>query len=205
MFLTRSSRFALASAAAVLALIGHAGASDTATVRIVANGSEETVEVAMDALKIGESRQLTAASGKPAIVTRTENGLTVEVAGKRTEVEFPVVGGGDLHWVHADGGDHDGKQVRVIRIDRDAEVTDLGDGKRKVVMIKRGSADAGGLDDAGIAELIAELQASKETGDDARIKEIIAELEAKHATLGHGEHEQVIVTRRISKPADQQD
>lgn len=204
MFLPRSSRFALASAAAVLALIGHAGAADTATVRIVANGSEESVEVAMDDLKVGESRQLTAASGKPAIVTRTENGLTVEVAGKRTEVVFPAAGG-DVHWVHAHGDAHDGKQVRVIRIDRDAEVTDLGDGKRKVIMIKRGSADASGLDDAGIAELIAELQASKDAGDDARIKEIIAELEAKHATVGDGEHEQVIVTRRITRPADQQD
>lgn len=196
------TRLTLTCAVAALALIGHAGAGDhdTASVRIKTAGADETVEVALHTLKVGESRQLVAASGKPAVVTRTEDGLTVEVAGQRTEVAFPNPDN-DIHVFHTGDGEHAGKKVRVLRLDRTAEVSDVGDGQRKIVVVRSGSADASDLDEAGVAVLVEKLKASSLDGDDAEIAELIAEIQAKAGAAGE-DGKQVIVTRRIGKSAD---
>ncbi len=165
-----------------------AGASaqsqDVTTVKLLANGSEQTIEIDMQALTVGQSRQLAASSGLPAIVTRTEDGLIVEVAGVRKEIALPAV-----DWVEIDGATGSAKQVKVIHLDTDqADDTageSLGESRRVVRVIREtGSAPA---TEAEMAELIAEAEA--------------AAAEAS-VTPADGE-DRVIVIRRIEKD-DQQ-
>jgi len=194
MFLSSTTRLTLAIAAAILALGSpvRAADSDVATVRIIANGVEERVEVALHELAVGESRQLTAASGSPAIVTRTEDGLSVEVAGKRTEVRFPGQGG-DMTWV--DGGAA-GKQLRVVRLNREGEIGEHGEAGQKVIVLKRGAGDV------NIDVITEDLRGADGEISADRIRELISEVESG-GTAGNGE--QVIVTRRMIKQSETQD
>ncbi|MBD8525836.1 hypothetical protein [Pseudomarimonas arenosa] len=129
-------------------------ASDVANVRIINASGEEAVEIDLDQLAVGESRQLTSSSGKPAIVTRTESGLSVEVAGKTTEVSLASPGHAGV-W-HADAGD--GK-VKIIELD-DESLHEGADGERherKVVIMHKGGEDAR-LSEDEIAVLIADAE-----------------------------------------------
>jgi hypothetical protein len=207
MFLNTHQRLSLAIAAAVLALIGRAAAadSDVANVRIIAGGSEETVEVEMNELKVGESRQLTAASGTPAIVTRTDDGLVVEIAGKRTEVHFPA-GGSDPLWVDADGI---GKQVRVIKIDG-GDIDVSGTVEHKVIVMRHGD---GSTAHAGELEVVTEdLVGAAGEVDGEKIAALLRDIDIKHAdghahdhADGDADAERVIVTRKIVRSGDAQD
>jgi hypothetical protein len=96
------------------------------------------VVVDMTTLAPGQSRQLTADSGLPAIVTRTDDGLRVEIAGETREVSLPPVevielgGSGDGHQKivlkqHRVEGAETGAstpQVRVVRHVRSGDATD---------------------------------------------------------------------------------
>jgi len=146
-------KYAILSALIALGLAGNALAGDTATVRLISGGVEHAVEVDLDSLKVGESRQLATQAGTPAIVSRTEEGLRVEVAGKTTDVALTHAA--TSLWMDADGA----KQVRVIKIDKgDVEEIDLGDGQRKIVMVRKGEAFGSGMDEAEIAALLAEVR-----------------------------------------------
>lgn len=157
-------------------------AADIATVRIINDAGDQSVEVDLDKLAVGESRQLASSSGAPALVTRTEEGLRIEVAGKTTEVKLgtPEV----AHWVSDEG---DGKHVRVIKFDHDENIHESGDGEHKKVVVVRKSGEAGGEDmsEDEIVELLGDM-------------EDVMELDA-------GDGEKVIVTRRIEHEVHEHD
>jgi len=190
MFYRPSQRLALAICAALCAAVGQvsAGDSDIANVRILSGGGEEAVEIKLNELAVGESRQLTAASGKPAVVTRTEDGLVVEIAGKRTEVHFPAADGA-AQWVEGEAA-ADGKQVRIIKIDRD-DIQVSGEGGKKVIVMKRHHGD-----DAEPVVLTEDLLGADGEPDEAKIRALV---DAQH---DGGEQERVIVTRRVVKDAE---
>ena len=170
-------------AAAIAAGIAfQASASDIANVRIINDDSEQAVEVDLDTLAVGESRQLASSSGAPALVTRTEDGLRIEVAGKTTEVKL---GTPDVaHWV-SDAGD--GEHVRVIKFDHDETIHESGDDPHKQVVVIRKSGEAAGADlsEAEIVEIVGDME---ETMD-----------------LDAGDGERVIVTRRVEHDLHEHD
>lgn len=129
-------------------------ASDIANVRIINASGEEGVEVDLDSLAVGESRQLSSSSGKPAVVTRTESGLSIEVAGKTTEVM--LADGAHAGLWHADAGD--GK-VKIIELDDDTLHHADGDEhhERKMVFIHKGDENSA-LSDDEIAALIVDAE-----------------------------------------------
>lgn len=151
-------------------------ASDLANVRIINEGGEEGVEVDLDQLAVGESRQLTSSSGKPAVVTRSEDGLTIEIAGKTTEVKLAASGGPQV-W-HADLGD--GK-VKIIELDDETvHEGDAAHREHKIVMLHKDGEAAG--DHEQELELLladADIDASVEPGKDKIIvtRKVIKEVQ----------------------------
>ena len=138
-------------------------ASDLAKVRIINAAGEEGVEVDLEQLAVGESRQLTSSSGKPAVVTRNEDGLSIEIAGKTTEVKLAAAGA--AHVWHGDLGE--GK-VKIIELD-DESVRE-GDAARhehKIVMLHK-DGEAAGDHEQELELLIAEadIDSSVEPGKD---------------------------------------
>jgi hypothetical protein len=166
-----------------LALATSLQAADIATVRIVGAAGEHSVEIDLDTLKVGESRQLATAAGVPAIVRRSEDGLSIEIAGKTTEVALG--GHGDLLWVGKHGAGDGHKRVHVMKLDSEAvKEIDLGDGQRKVIVMRH--KDEPGSHGA--------------TPDDAEIAALVADIEAKVDADGAADgKEKVIVTRKITR------
>lgn len=128
-------------------------AADIANVRIINSSGEEAVEVDLDQLAVGESRQLTSSSGKPAVVTRTEDGLSIEVAGKTTEVKLAHPGHAAI-W-HEKSGDG---QVKVIEIDDEKHEAGDGQHHERKVMVFHKKGEAGSLSDEELAALIADAE-----------------------------------------------
>ncbi|MGQ0801450.1 MAG: hypothetical protein ACT4NL_15235 [Pseudomarimonas sp.] len=192
----------IATAVVALAMTGSAASadSDIAKVRILANGVEEAVEVEMNSMAVGESRQLVAASGKPAIVTRTAEGLTIEVGGKRTEVQMPS--GHGEHGAHGHG-----EHLRVIKLAH-GDAAAAGDAGHKVIVLK---ARTDGVAGEGDVDVITEdLVGADGEIDDAKLQELVGELRIQHGAHaadhdGDADGERVIVTRRVVKEADTQD
>ena len=160
----------------------RAADKDVTTVRLQANGSEQTVDIDMTALSEGQTRQLATTSGLPAIVTRTAEGLIVEVAGVRNEIALPAV-----EWVELDGETGSAKQVKVIHID--AETSDDGATSSESRHVVRVFSDAGEapVTEAEIAELMAQAEAAAAEAGDAQ-------------ATGDGK---VIVIRKIEKGEEQ--
>lgn len=173
-----------------LAFAGSVQAADIANVRILGDAGEHAVEIDLDALKVGESRQLATAAGVPAIVSRSEDGLSIEIAGKTTEVALG--GHGDLLWV-GKPGEGEGKRVRVIKLDGDeVEKIRLGDGKGDAVVSLRHVRHGAGSDgkhDAMVADIIASIEA-KAVEDGATLREIdLGDGQRKVIVMRqHGEH-----------------
>lgn len=188
----------LLSAALAVALIGFTAtaiAEDVADIEIISDQTTHAISLSLDDLAVGESRQLTASSGQPTVVTRTESGLIVEVAGKRTEVLLSPHGA-DRTWI-TDG--EAGDMTRVIKIDRNAEITTSGDGEHKVIMIKKG--DGGGLDDATVEVITEDLIGPHGADHHEQVMEMISEID----TNVDGDATKVIVTRRITSDGETQD
>ncbi len=164
----------------LFALATAAGASDVANVKIITANGEEAVEVDLDALKVGESRQLVAASGAPAVVTRSEDGLRIEVGGKVTDIKLAPLQVAE--WHHGESGE--GKRIKVIKLDHD-DTTTVGEGshERKIVIV-HGDGTQGAPSEEEIAELIAEVE-SKVDADAA------------------DGSDKVIVTRKVIRETDQ--
>jgi hypothetical protein len=150
-----------------------AGSStDSTSVRIISNGSSETIEVPLSELKVGESRQLAAASGTPAIVTRSDGGLTIEMAGRSTEVRLPdferiAIADGDgsrrvriirHDGAHAVAADADGHRVKMFKIEG-GDVLAGEDASERKVFVKRLAIDGEpvGIDDADLDALLADI------------------------------------------------
>lgn len=125
------------------------------------------------ALAIGQSRGYETDAGTPVLVTRTEEGLRIEMPEKTVTVALP-----------APGEEHEGIEANVqklVRIEGHGEPA----GETKVVVMRRHGDQP--IDDAEIDALI-----------DAD-PEALAELEAN----GDGEHKVVIVRKRVEEPAAQ--
>jgi hypothetical protein len=132
-----------------------ATAADTATIKLRHDGEVETIQVPLAELKAGESRQLATGSGRPAIVTRTEQGLTIESGGRVTELPLPGLSGDPradgkrIVSVHSEGE----RRVQIRRSEHDsfdqAELDallgdldgELGDGDRHVIIMRHDASD----------------------------------------------------------------
>ncbi len=140
------------------ALVAQAAERDIAEVHVQANGAEQRIEVDMNSLSEGQSRQLSADSGLPAIVTRTPEGLRVEIAGETHEIHLPPIELVDL------GGGDTGKHIVIKRAGGDSA-----DGKQEVRVIHRtldGEVDEAQIE-AMLAEALAEAEAARAVADDA--------------------------------------
>jgi hypothetical protein len=141
-------RLALGIVGALVALASaQATNTDTAVIELKANGADQRIKVDMRDLAEGQSRQLSADSGLPAIVTRTAEGLRVEIAGVVREIELPKV---DI--VHAGG---EGEHRRVL-IKRTHAEEGEGQARHEVRVIER--AGEGALDEAEIEALVEEAR-----------------------------------------------
>lgn len=140
------------------ALVAQAAERDIAEVHVQANGAEQRIEVDMNSLSEGQSRQLSADSGLPAIVTRTPEGLRVEIAGETHEIHLPPIELVDL------GGGDTGKHIVIKRAGGDSA-----EGKHEVRVIHRtldGEVDEAQIE-AMLAEALAEAEAARAAADDA--------------------------------------
>lgn len=140
------------------ALAAQAAERDIAEVHVQANGAEQRIEVDMNSLGEGQSRQLSADSGLPAIVTRTPDGLRVEMAGETHEIHLPPIELVDL------GGGDAGKHIVIKRAGGDSA-----EGKQEVRVIHRtldGEVDEAQIE-AMLAEALAEAEAARAAADDA--------------------------------------
>ena len=168
------------SAASLVALAAEP--QETTDVEIIANGSSEKVSIAD--LAVGQTRQLYSEAGTLVTATRTAESLELDIAGDKTSIR--MVEHGDLDdaevaaLIEAEGGDGAHRVVRIRHHDvahgdgsADAH---HGDGKRKIVVV------------------------SGKDGDGHELDADAMELMLKH----HGEPgaKQVIVKRRITRPAD---
>lgn len=133
----------------------QASGRDTAQVYLKANGAEQRIEVDLIALQPGQSRQLFTDTGLPTIVSRDEQGLSIEVAGETHEVRMPKL----MH-LAADASADDG-EVRTLVIKRDAsdDGTAHTDAKVRVIHLAGdGTVDTEDLD-ALVARALAEAEA----------------------------------------------
>jgi len=170
-------------AAAIAVLLG--GFAFTALAAFVPGGFDDdttvSIKTAKDAtatvvhvpdLAVGESRTIRSESGKDVVVTRTEDGLTVNVNGRDVHVRTP----GDLPGV--------GEDVKTIV---------SGDGMKRVVVTRHGYGFTTGDGDApamSAAELLEKHPLEALDGADARTKETVAkaleELVKKHVVIAPG-------------------
>lgn len=175
----------------IAAIVVQAADRDIADIRVQSNGVEQRVEVDMNRLREGQSLQLSTESGLPAIVTRTADGLSIEVAGETHQIHLPAVEVIDLGGTASD---------RHIVIKRQAH-SEAGQTRREhqVRVIHRSLEGGveGELDEARIEALVAEAMAEAEA---ARASAEIAHGEALEA---EERAHQVRVIRRIER--DRQD
>ncbi len=132
-FLSAPTLLALAFAGlGALAAFASAEASsrDIAKISLPANGATQRIDVDLNALQPGQSRQLFTESGLPAVVTRSEQGLSIELAGETHDIRMPNV----VHFIAEGaptesrvvvvkrregeaGGSEASQEVRVVRLD----------------------------------------------------------------------------------------
>jgi hypothetical protein len=124
------STFRLGVFAFACAIAPLAAAVDEATIKLRHGDHTETLQLPLSSLKVGESRQLAAESGMPAIVTRHDEGLRIEMAGRVTEVPL-IERGGDGHRVHfvrsGDDGETGAKHVIIKHRSQSVDVEGHGD------------------------------------------------------------------------------
>ena len=182
--LTHRLIFALALGLSTASLVAFAAEpTETTDIEVVNNGKSE--KVSLENLKVGETRQLYSEAGTLVTAVRTADAIELDIAGDKTRIaifephmgELGELGEAEIDaLIEAHAGAH-GSQKRVVRIERDAVEGDAGkDGKRKVVIVH---GDGATHDVHG---------------------------EHPHVLIKHGDADgkQVIVKRRIHKPADAQ-
>lgn len=170
--------FALAGLGALAAITSaRAGERDVAEVFLSANGAEQRIEVDLGALQPGQSRQLFTDAGLPAIVSRSEQGLQIELAGESHAVPMPQV----LHFQQL-GASGEAGEKRAVVIKRERSGDAAGEARHEVRIVRLGDA----------AE-------ASELDIDALVAEALAGAEAEGLDLGEGEGRKVRVVRRIER------
>lgn len=131
-----SKNLRLTALAGVIALLsGSAFAAEKVTdeTRVDVRTKAGIESLIVSDLKPGETRPATTAAGHPALVTRTADGLKIEIGAESFAVNLPDLGAGGDELANL------GPNAKVIRIDKDVErsMADSGDGsQKKVVVIK---------------------------------------------------------------------
>lgn len=144
-FLSRAAFGALTAAAAITLAapllpfekVAQAGdGTEETTITIATSRDKEATVVKLDPMKPGETRTLTAESGKPVLVTRTEDGYTLKIDDREIKVKtFPD---GEGPHVLLPGG----KEVHVVKVGEGDGSTMVftGDDDKKVVVKKHAFA-----------------------------------------------------------------
>lgn len=186
-FFNPQQMLGLSLAAIGLIAAGSALAADRdiAEIHVQANGAAQRVEVDMNTLAEGQSRQLSADTGLPAIVTRTATGLTLEIAGESHDIKMPPV-----EVIHL-GGSIDGANRQVV-MKRVEGALAAGDGERRTVRVVRREG-SGPLDHAELEVLVAEALADAEVAREA------AALARGEAVQAGQDARKVRVIRRIER------
>lgn len=186
-FFNPQQMLGLSLAAVGLIAAGSALAADRdiAEIHVQANGAAQRVEVDMNTLAEGQSRQLSANTGLPAIVTRTATGLTLEIAGETHDIRMPAV---DV--IHL-GGSIDGATKQIVMKRADAAQA-AGDAERRTVRVVRREG-SGPLDPAELEVLVAEALADAEVAREA------AALARGEAVQAGQDARKVRVIRRIER------
>ena len=79
--------------------------------KVLVDGDAEAIEVDIDDMEVGETRQHFTDSGKEVLITKTEEGHTLEIDGKTIEI------GGHGHSFNAHSFGHDDAKVIIKRLD----------------------------------------------------------------------------------------
>lgn len=144
-FLSRAALGALTAAAAITLAapllpfdqVAEAGdEKEETTITIATSRDKEATVVKLDPMKPGETKTLTAESGKPVLVTRTEDGYTLKIDDREIKVKtFPD---GEGPHVLLPGG----KEVHVVKVGEGDGPTMVftGDDEKKVVVKKHAYA-----------------------------------------------------------------
>jgi hypothetical protein len=102
---------------AALALVSLTQAEEAHKIKLILDGSPESGRITIEAddLAIGETRSYTSEKGRPVLVTRGENGLEIDVDGKKTVIDLlPSDGEGfELHTFGHEGEPGEGGQAKT--------------------------------------------------------------------------------------------
>ncbi len=106
------------------------------TITIATSKDKEATVLKLDPMKPGETKALTSESGKPVLVTRTEEGYTLKIGEK--EISVKTFSDGEGPHVLLPGG----KEVHVMKVGEGDGPTMVftGDDEKKVVVKKRAFA-----------------------------------------------------------------
>ena len=122
------------------------------TITIATSKDKEATVLKLDPMKPGETKTLTSESGKPVVVTRTEDGYTLKVGEK--ELTVKTFSDGEGPHVLLPGG----KEVHVVKVGEGDGPTMVftGDDENKVAVKKRAFAYAigDGVEKPSAAELL---------------------------------------------------
>jgi hypothetical protein len=157
-----------------VAALAHGPASDET--RIDVRTKLNTVEtVVVQDLGPGEVRSLNTAAGNPALVTRTDKGLKLELAGESFDVALPDP-------EHLDEADlpAGAKVIRIEKRDRKEGVAAGDTSEKKTVIVKRGGAAT----EADAAEALAESAEPGPLADGQRIR-VIRQVRLEQAQVEH--------------------
>ena len=168
-------------AALTVALAGTAYAGTVEETRFAVKSGGKTEVVKLGEMQVGEVRAIVTEGGTPAVVTRTETGVRLEVNNRIHEVTLDdvLVAHGEGMPIPHDGkhAGHDGKRIVFHHEKADGAAPDPGkaDGERRVIkIVKHHEGDAPVSDveiDAQMAEALAMVEA--DGSDPARDRVVV--------------------------------
>jgi len=123
-----------------------AAGSDTTQIEVINNGVSEKIE--LDALKIGETRQVHSEAGTLVTVTRLAESIELDIAGEKNSV--PMIEPGELSHGELATIEGDGDKRRVIRLHHGKDGAHAKvDGQRRVIVIETDGEGTHGLEGDG--------------------------------------------------------
>ncbi len=158
------------------------------TITIATSKDKEATVLKLDPMKPGETKTLTSESGKPVLVTRTEDGYTLKIGEK--ELVVKTFSDGEGPRVLLPGG----KEVHVVKVGEGDGPTMVftGDDEKKVVVKKRAFAYTigDGVEKPSAAEVLKKATPKSLESLDARtrgaVEQVLQELIESGAVLAPG-------------------
>ncbi len=152
---------------------------ETTIVARTAGGALEKVTYEGE-LAPGEQRALTTAKGNPALLSRTDAGMVLEVAGESFDIPVPSAELAD--GAAPEGGAGHGRKIVIKHVDKDVVADANGSEEHEVVTVRRVHHDGDGDGDAAAAELL-----------------LVDPMDPELALEAAGEGKRVIVMRKLVK------